>query len=156
MPHLVRLPPAVDQGGDAARLQHRHVSDDPGRAVAHGDGDAVALGDVPAAGQNPRQPGRLLVQLGEGQPLFAGDDGLDLAVQQAEGVEQAGQGGGEIGDDRPTLGVAADPDPPGLAGDLGQHRVIFAVERARHPAPFSCLVFFSAPTMKARAGRGKP
>ena len=46
--HLVGLPPAVDQGGDPARLQHRHVGDDPGRAVAHRDGDAVALGDVPA------------------------------------------------------------------------------------------------------------
>ena len=54
--HLVGLPPAVDQGRDPARLQDRHVGDDPGRAVAHRDRDPVALADPEAAGQRPGQP----------------------------------------------------------------------------------------------------
>ena len=45
VPHLLGLPPAVDQGRDRARLDRRHVGHDPGRAVAHRDRDAVALGD---------------------------------------------------------------------------------------------------------------
>jgi hypothetical protein len=71
------LPPAVEQGGDGAGLQRRHVADDPARAVAHGDADPVALGDA-ARGQRPGQLFRPAVEVGEGQPLVARDQRLGV------------------------------------------------------------------------------
>ena len=153
--HLVGLPPAVDQGRDAAGLQHRHVSDDPGRAVAHGDGDAVALGDVPASGQHPRQLRRLLVELGEGQPLLAGDHGLDRPFSAQKASNRPGRVAGKLATIVRPCASMAEPDPPALADDRGQHLVIFPVQVARHPAALR-FAFPSPPSMKARAGRGKP
>ena len=50
-----------------------HVSDDPARAVAHGDADPVALAD-PARRQAQGDRVRPAIEVGEGQPLVAGDD----------------------------------------------------------------------------------
>ena len=91
MLHLVRLPPAVEQGRDAAGLEDRHVADDPRRAVAHRDADAVALAD-PARDQAVREPVRDAVEIGEGQPLVARDDRFVGRVQRAEGAEECRQG----------------------------------------------------------------
>ena len=44
-----------------------------------------------------------------------------LGVQRAEGAEQFGKRGREVGDDRAALLVAADDQPSARAGDLGQH-----------------------------------
>ena len=56
---------------------------------------------APASARASRSTMR--VELGEGQPLVAGDDRLDAGVERAEGVEQHRQGRREIGDDRPAL-----------------------------------------------------
>ena len=64
----------------APALSDRHVGDDPGRAVAHRDADAVALAD-PARGQPVGDAFGNAVELGEGQPLVARDHGFGLRVQ---------------------------------------------------------------------------
>ena len=48
---LRALPPAVEQGGDAACHQHAHIGDDPVGRIARGNADAVALGDAVARDQ---------------------------------------------------------------------------------------------------------
>src|SRR3546814_7149549 len=143
MPQLVRLPPAVDQHGDRARLQHGHVADDPARSVAHGDRHPVALVDAETAGQRMGEPRRLLVELGEGQPLAAGDDGYRLGMQGAESIEQAGQGGRQVGHDRAPLLIMADADSSALARHHSHHGVELAVELTRHPDSPALPVFSS-------------
>ncbi len=134
---LVRLPPAVDQGCDSARLQHRHIGNDPGRAVAHRDRHPVALADSPSARKRPGQPGRMLVQLCEGQPLAVGDHGGRRPVKHAEGVEHAGKGRRQVGDDLAPFLVLGDLDSAARSGHLRQRRVELAVQLTRHPTlPF--------------------
>ena len=111
-----RFPPAVEQCRDRARLQDRHVGDDPRRAVAHRDADSVALGD-PARGEPMSDAFGNAVELGEGQPFVARDHGFDFAVQRAECAEQVRDRRREIGDDGAALLVAADRQPPAGSGD---------------------------------------
>ena len=137
----------------AARLQHRHVGDDPGRAVAHRDRDPVALADAPAAGQRPRQPRsqRRSVRAKVSRSPSA-MTAIGVGVERAEGVEQAGQGRRQVGDDRcaPPRPRPIWMRPPG-PGHLRQHRVELAVQLARHPTlpfPFPAL----PPNREAAAG----
>ena len=102
MLHLMRFPPAVEQGRDRAGLEDRHVGDDPRRAVAHRDADAVALGD-PARGEPVGDAFGNAVELGEGQPFIARDDRFGLGVQCAEGAQQFRDRRREIGDDRAAM-----------------------------------------------------
>ena len=150
--HLVGLPPAVDQGRDPARLQHRHVGDDPGRAVAHRDRDPVALGDVPARRPAPApaaSPARSARRRSAARsPAITASIG---AVERAEGVEQAGQGRRQVGDDRPPLRrprpIWMRPPAPVTSASTAS---ILAVELARHPCS-PRFAFFPPPSMKARA-----
>ncbi len=121
----------------AARLQRRHIGDDPGRAVAHRNGDAIALPDAEAADERLGGAGRCVVELGESQPLVGGDHGFARAVQRAEEIEHPRQRRRETGDDRAPFRVAAELDRTAGAGYLRQHRIIFAVKRARHSLALS-------------------
>jgi hypothetical protein len=156
--HLLGLPPAVDQGGDAARLQHRHIGGDPGRAVAHRDRDPVALGDVPAAGEDAGEPGRLGVSAAKVSRSPPATTASTAPCRIEKASNSKGKVSGQVGDDRPALRIPAELDAPVRSGDLGQHLVILAVERARHscPRPVPGFAFSSPPSMKARARRGKP
>ncbi len=127
MLQLVGLPPAVEQCRDRPGLQRRHIADDPGRAVAHGDGHPVALGD-PARDHAVREPVANLVELGEGQPLVAGDDRLHIGVERAESLEKQGQCRREIADDHTALLVAVEHHSPARSGHRGHHRVELPVE----------------------------
>ena len=74
----------------------------------------------------------MAVQIGEGQPLVAGDDRFGRGVQRAEDVEQQRQRAGQVRDIGAARLVALDLEAAAFAGHCGQHRVIFAVELARH------------------------
>ncbi len=153
--HLVGLPPAVDQGRDPARLQHRHVGDDPGRAVAHRDGDSVALGDVPAAGQQPRQLRRPRVQAR--RRSAARRRRSPPRWRRGARRRRRTASAGSAANWRRSPGPCASRPiwmRPAFADHLGQDRVIFAVERARHPRSLS-FAFFLPPIMKARAAKGE-
>ena len=131
---LVRLPPAVDQGGDAARLQHRHIGEDPARAVAHGDGDAVALGDAEAADQGRREPVGVRER---GRRRSAARRRPPPPRTAALSTQKASKKIGSVGGRLVTIGAAllvvcrsgsARPSPV----TCGEHRVDLAVELARH------------------------
>ena len=153
MLQLFRLPPAVEQGRDRARLEHRHVGDDPGRAVAHGDADPVALADAArdqpgasAVRQSRRARRRSAARRRRRPPR--------RAVERAKGLEEQRQGRREIGDDGSSLLVLADDEPPARAGDRGQHLVISPVELAGcHP---SLLGVFLRHPMRRQRSRGSP
>ena len=142
MLQLVALPPAVEQGRDRARLDDRHVGDDPARAVAHGDADAVALGD-PATRPRPcASSSDNPVEVGEGQPLVARDQRFARRHRARRRCAAApGIGRREIADDRPALGRRA-RSPAARRGRSapGEDLVELAVEIARHrtpPLPFA-------------------
>ena len=95
------------------------------------------------------------VELGEGQPLVAGDDRLAGGIERAEGVEQHRQGRRQVGDDRTAFGIAADLDPAAFPDHLlpAPRRIC---GRARSAFLLLGFAFCLPLTMKARALRGKP
>ena len=129
--HLGGFPPAVEQRRDPARLGDRHVRDDPCRAVAHRNGDAVALGNA-ARGEPLRQAVGDSVEIGERQPFVAGDEGLVRSVQCAEGFEKPRKRRRQIGNDRPAKLVLSDDQPAPGARFARQFLVEAAVELAGH------------------------
>ena len=131
------------------------MDDDPGRAVAHRDADAVALLDA-GAGQRLGELLGVAMKIGEFQPLLARDQRLDLAVEGAEDVEEERQRARQVGDIGAAQLVMADVEAALLAQHMGQHRVILPVECARHAFSSLAFAFSYAPFMKARTLRGKP
>ena len=96
------FPPAVEQGRDPARLQDRHVADDPGRAVAHGDADAVALARCRAPTSAVRERVR---KCGRDRRRSAArrrrPPPRSSAFSAQKVRKKLGQRGREVGDDRP-------------------------------------------------------
>ena len=136
------LPPAVDQGGDSARLQRppcRRRSRPGSCASRSPPGRPCRL---PSRRPAPAPAAvAAVVELAEGQPLAVGDDRDRRGVERAEGVEQARQGRRQVGDDLAPRLVLGELDPAAGARHLGQHRVELAVQLARHPTlPFRFLL----------------
>ena len=123
VPELVHLPPAIDQDGDPAGLEHRHVGDDPGRRVAHRDRHPVALGDSEIGDKRPGRAVGGRVELAEGQPLAVRDHRDRRGMERAKGVEHGRQSRRQVGDDRTPLLVAADLDSAAGPDHLGQLRI---------------------------------
>ena len=145
MLHLMRFPPAVEQGRDAAELDDRHVGQHPGRAIAHGDADAVAL--AYASGDKPmREPVGNCVQLGKGEALVARDQRLIGRIQRTEGLEELRKRRRKVVDDWPPLIVFADDEATAGAGGFGQQLIVTAVELASHSRSFA----FAAPRLMRR------
>jgi hypothetical protein len=94
---LLRLPPAVEQGRDAACDQNAHVEHDPRRRVARRDPDPVAFRHPEPAGQRPRDSLRLREHLAVRQPRVAGVElgahlSLRLVLSFAASMEPANAG----------------------------------------------------------------
>ena len=93
--------PAVEQGGNAAGLDHGHEGDDPFRAVAHADGDAFTTVDL----QQWHQPVAQGKDFGKGQAAmrtvigFLDDEGrvampprrFDHGVEVCRGAQELAQ-----------------------------------------------------------------
>ena len=151
MVELGGAPPAIEQGDDRAGLERGHVGDDPARAVAHRDADAVALGDA-ARDEQRGEPVRPGEEIGEAQPLVGRDDRLDGAVEGTESVEKGRQGGREIGRDRQSAMVLAQNDAAPGPGYLRQSFVKLAVELGRQ---LSLLCLCGWPPYEAAMPKGE-
>jgi hypothetical protein len=102
---FLRLPPAVEKGGDAACHDHAHVEHDPRWRIAHRDADAHTLGEMMGGQQRLRDTGGRRVDLRKGQPFVAGDEeglvGMFVAIMR----EIQRQGGRRHGDYRIVAAV---------------------------------------------------
>ncbi len=77
------------------------------------------------------------VEIGEGEPFVAGDQGLGLGVQRAEGLEELRKRRREVGDDRAPLLVIADDEPAAGRGELGQDLIELAIQVTGHSPSFA-------------------
>src|SRR6185312_16256174 len=137
----------VQQSGDCACLQDRHVADHPRRAIAHHDSDALSLRDSPRR-EAMGEPFGNAVEISERQPLVSGDQRLGRGIQRAEAAEEGGQGCGEFGYDGAALFVVGELDLAAGPGHLRQFLVETPVELAWHYVP-TLLCLWACPPYEA-------
>ena len=151
------LPPAVQQGRDAARHRDAHVEHDPRRRVAGRDADAVAGPHAISVDQRMRDARRGVMDLPVRQPLLPRDQEGQVAVLGTEMREIGRQRRGRGGDARqraPEPLHRAERQRPPLPGHCRDRGIHACIQLGPHHS--LRLGLSLAHLMEARFTRGKP